>query len=64
MQWLHQIGRKDSNRCQCDPGVIQNAVHIRQCRLVADGKGRTLEQVEDDPDFCSQVYQFLQAQLD
>ena len=36
--WLYKVGRADSDRCACDPGVIQNSAHILKCRLVGDGK--------------------------
>ena len=64
MHWLHRLGRKDSSRCRCGEGAVQNAVHILKCTLVWDGKGRTLAQVGGEPEFCAQVPEFLQAQLD
>ena len=33
-----------------------------KCEDVADGRGRTREQAEKDPDFCREVFKFLQAQ--
>ena len=62
LQWLHQIGRKDMDKCQCEPQTIQNAAHVLKCKLIGDGKGRTLEQAEEDLEFCTQVFEFLQAQ--
>ena len=63
MYWLHQIGRKDDNKCSCNQGAVQNASHILKCKKVADGKGRTREQVEGDPHICREVFKFLQDQV-
>lgn len=63
MHWLNKLGRKDSSACPCGQGVVQNAAHILKCAAVADGRGRTLEQVDEDPDFCRQLFSFLQAQI-
>ena len=64
MRWLFKVGRKDTDRCRCEKGEVQNAVHIRRCMLVGDGKGRTLEEVERDQVFCMAVFSFLTDQLD
>ena len=47
----------------CEQGVVQNAAHILRCETVADGKGRTREQIEADPDFCREVFKFLHEQI-
>ena len=39
-QWI--IGRTEHQLCPC--GEIQNVVHLRRCRMVADGAGRSIEQ--------------------
>ena len=60
MQWLH---RKDSNMCSCEQGAVQIAAPILGCGKLGDGKSRTREQVEGDPDFCRQVFKFLHEQI-
>ena len=42
---------------------MQNAAHILTCKMVGDGEGRSLQQREEDPEFCTHVYNFLSAQL-
>lgn len=54
-QWI--IKRADHQLCQC--GQIQNAVHLMRCQLVADGVGRSLEQVWEDREWCAAVVDFL-----
>ena len=54
-QWI--IKRADHQLCRC--GQTQNAVHLTRCQLVADGGGRTLEQVWDDKEWCEAVVDFL-----
>ena len=54
-QWI--IKRADDQLCQC--GEIQNAVYLRRCRLVADGTGRSPEQVWSDKEWCAAVVDFL-----
>ena len=57
--WLHKIGRAEDNKCSCPEDTVQNAAHIRQCKEVGDGKGRSMEQAEGDPEWCEGVYEFL-----
>ena len=45
-RWLAVIGRADESRCEC--GEIQNAVHLRRCERVGDGKGRSMEECFTD----------------
>ena len=54
-QWI--IGRADEQTCQC--GEVQNAVHLRRCRMVADGAGRSIEQCWSDREWCEAVVDFL-----
>ena len=55
--WLHRIGRTLDNKCIC--GDPQNAAHLLGYKLVGDGKGRTREQIEDDQEWCEELYSFL-----
>ena len=55
--WSKFIGRSQDDRCEC--GESQNAVHLRKCALVGDGKGRTLAQCEQDMEWCEAVAEFL-----
>lgn len=55
--WLKVIGRSQDDLCEC--GEVQNAVHLRECRLVGDGKGRTLAQCQQDMEWCEAVADFL-----
>ena len=54
-QWI--IGRADEQTCRC--GEVQNAVHLRRCRLVADGEGRSIEQCWKDREWCEKIVDFL-----
>jgi len=36
-----------------------SAVHLLQCPLVGDGSGRTLEQAEQDSEWCWEAARFL-----
>ena len=56
-RWQWVIKRADSQMCQC--GEIQNAVHLRRCQLVADGAGRSPEQVWVDKEWCAALVDFL-----
>ena len=56
-RWQWVIRRADDPFCQC--GEIQNAIHLTRCRLVADGAGRSLEQVWEDREWCAAVVDFL-----
>ena len=56
-RWLWVIGRAGEQTCRC--GEIQNAVHLRRCLLVADGKGRTMEQCWKDAEWCGELVDFL-----
>ena len=56
-RWQWVIKRADDPFCQC--GEIQNAVHLTRCRLVADGAGRSLEQVWKDKEWCGAVVDLL-----
>ena len=54
-QWI--IGRAEDQLCRC--GEIQNAVHLRRCRLAADGAGRSIEQCWVDREWCEALVDFL-----
>ena len=56
-RWLSIIGRSADQTCRC--GEVQNAVHIRRCPLVGDGKGRSIEEVWKDKEWCGAVVDFL-----
>ena len=43
----------------CDCGVTQNAAHLLQCPLVGDGKGKSMEQCQQDEVWCRAVADFL-----
>jgi len=55
--WLWAIGRAGDSRCEC--GTTQNAVHLLRCPLVGDGRGRTLEEAGQDPEWCREVVRHL-----
>ena len=55
--WLKIIQRSQDDQCEC--GEAQNAVHLRQCKLVGDGRGRTLEQCQQEMEWCEAVVDFL-----
>ena len=57
-RWLWVIGRAEEQTCQC--GEIQNAVHLRACRLIGDGAGRSIEQCWKDSEWCEKVVDFLE----
>ena len=57
-RWLAIIGRSPQNTCQC--GEIQNAVHLRRCHLIGDGKGRSVEECYTDRAWCEAVVDFLE----
>ena len=59
-RWLWVIGRSQEQECQC--GEVQNAVHLRKCRLIRDGEGRSIEQAMKDSAWCEEVALFLDAQ--
>lgn len=56
-RWLWVIGRSQEQECQC--GEIQNAVHLRRCHLIGDGKGRTIEEVMTGSAWCEDLANFL-----
>ena len=56
-RWLTVIGREQSDLCSC--GEIQNAVHLRRCRLVGDGKGRSMEECQRDVEWLEAVVDLL-----
>lgn len=56
-RWLRIIGRGEEDRCECRE--IQNAVHLRRCGLVGDGKGRSMEECIKDAGWCEEVADFL-----
>ena len=56
-RWQWVIKRADDPFCRCRE--IQNAIHLTRCRLVADGKGRSPEQVWEDKEWCEAVVEFL-----
>jgi len=35
--------------------IAQNAAHLLRCPLVGDGKGRSLEEARQGPEWCSGV---------
>lgn len=45
-----QARRAEDYKCVC--GEVQNVVHILSCTEVGGGKGRTLAQIDEDPDFA------------
>ena len=49
--------RSQDDRCDC--GETQHAVHLRRCILVEDRKGRSLEQCQEDMEWCEAVVDFL-----
>ena len=56
-RWLAIIGRAEQGECQC--GETQNAVHIRRCVRVGDGKGRSIAECYEDKKWCEAVADFL-----
>ena len=56
-RWLKIIERGDDGRCEC--GEVQNTVHLRRCHRVGDGKGRSIEECQEDPEWCKAVVDFL-----
>ena len=56
---LHKIGHSQNTECPCPDKTPQNAAHIRQCKEIGDGKGRTMEEAEEDPEWCEAVYEWL-----
>ena len=56
-RWLWVIGRSQEQECQC--GEVQNAVHLRRCQLIGDGKGGTVEECMNDSGWCEEVATFL-----
>ena len=56
-RWLNIIGRSQEYTCAC--GEVQNAVHLRRCKLVGDGKGRSLTECQQDMEWCAAVADFL-----
>ena len=44
-------------RCEC--GEIQNAVHVRRCNRIGDGRGRSIEECMKDSEWCEEVANFL-----
>ena len=58
-RWLWIIGRLQEQTCPCRE--IQNAVHVCRCRLIGDGKGRSLEESMEDRVWCEEVADFLMS---
>ena len=58
-RWVWIIGRSQEQLCAC--GEVQNAVHIRRCGLVGDGKGRSIEEAMKDREWCEEVAVFLNS---
>lgn len=56
-RWLKVIQRSQEDKCSC--GEVQNAVHLRRCNLVGDGKGRSVEECQRDMEWCEAVVDFL-----
>ena len=54
---MKAIGKVEDDKCEC--GEIQNAVQLRRCRFIGDGKGRTLEEVGRDQGWYRAVAGFL-----
>jgi len=57
--WLREIGKVDDGRCPCDNWTIQNAAHLYLCPWVGDGKGRTVEVIWQDEEWCEAVARFV-----
>ena len=57
-RWLAIIGRSADQACRC--GEIQNAVYLRKCPLVGDGKGRSIQECWKDKEWCEAVVDFLE----
>ena len=58
-RWLTIIGRSTDDACQC--GESQNAVHLRRCNRIGDGKGRSEEECYTDKEWCEEVVKFLES---
>jgi len=58
-QWLWEIGKSDNPACVCDGWTPQNAVHLRDCAWVGDGKGRTADAIWEDEEWCAAVEDFI-----
>lgn len=56
-RWLWVIGRSQEQMCEC--GEIQNGVHLRGCKRIGDGKGRSIEECLSDMEWCAAVVDFL-----
>ena len=54
---LKVIGRSEDDRCEC--GESQNAVHLRRCLLIGDGKGWSMAECQKDAEWCGAVVDFL-----
>ena len=39
----------------CDFGSVQNAAHPLRCMLIADGRGRTADEIWNDAEYCKTV---------
>ena len=55
--WVIDIGRTQEPACDCME--IQNAVHMRRCKLVGDGRGRSMEEAMEDEEWCKEVVNAL-----
>ena len=55
-RWLKFIGRSQEDKCSC--GEIQNAVHLRRYSIVGDGRGRSMEECQQDMEWCEAVADF------
>lgn len=50
-RWLWTIGTGEDDNCEC--GIAQDVIRLRQCPLIRDGKGRREE------GWCREVAEFL-----
>jgi len=58
-QWLWEIGKCEEQWCVCDGWTAQNAAHLMGCSWVGDGKGRTVEMLWGDEEWCEAVAEFV-----
>ncbi|KAF8416767.1 hypothetical protein EV426DRAFT_706743 [Tirmania nivea] len=56
------VGRAESPLCGlCEEGITQNAAHLLSCSGVADGKGRSWEQIWEDPEWCEKLAEVVRG---
>ena len=49
--------KPEDSKWEC--GEIRNAVHLRRCTWVGDGKWRSLDEVWEDLEWCKAVEAFI-----